>query len=741
MIRCRSRPNAAESARSKMFIQSLIFIAFAERILGATITGNANYNTARNQNGWSGFKTDGEYLYTGDIGVVTKVRISDGTITSFSPTGTGNLRDFAFDSNYVYVGRDGNIAKVDKSTNAVVASYPGQLSVRIYMYGSKLYSSNNYNGDIWDTTTNTLSKQFSAFPNNIGYGLIPDGNLIYAGSQDGYLRIFDTSANYALIYTSPSLGTNLVDVVVSTDYFFVIVAANAHQFYKSTRALVRSYPAVADSGHIHVQNGFLYVGSNIAGQVDEYYIDTGVLRNSYVRTLGSEVVQRFDLYGSDLYVIYTSGMIRRFAIPPEPIISSARQSSSIVISSSPVAASSSRAATSSSLQYSSAAGISRSSAFSAPVSRSSIASSISLPPSSSYASDFASSLASIATSAPVASGLASTATEQVDSFSDSTYDVLLGPMTSNYAQFGPKSSTRKSSSRINIKGDASESKGNLLKQIRNMNQLYLICGIGIAIVFVLALTFGCFMAKSRTVASKSSGTQLSTRRDETTYSMSSSASTKHSGSHTSSTVTAGSTFNQSHYETAMNTNIGLSLPAYLEMKYGVSFRTGAVIAEGGCATLFVAEAFEDRLRRFGPDIALKVCRIEDYGKMESFIQEISVMQLLESHPNIVKILGFTYSPPSIAMKLYRHGDLQHFLMKRENAKSKRLLHGFLHDIARGISIIHRRGLVHCDLKLQNILLDRIGNRMVCVITDFGITNIVANSSLLVQEFNVTNLKG
>eukprot|EP00158_Paraphelidium_tribonemae_P004884 Partr_v1_DN27031_c1_g1_i7_m28707 putative protein kinase kinase kinase len=128
-------------------------------------------------------------------------------------------------------------------------------------------------------------------------------------------------------------------------------------------------------------------------------------------------------------------------------------------------------------------------------------------------------------------------------------------------------------------------------------------------------------------------------------------------------------------------------------------------------------------------------------KLETFLQEISIMQLLEAHPNIVKILGYTMSPPSIVMKLYPLGDLQHFLLNRSILKNKRMLLGFMQDISNGLSLIHRRGLVHCDLKLHNILLDTMGNRIVCVISDFGITNVVAGHSLLVSQFTVVNLVG
>eukprot|EP00158_Paraphelidium_tribonemae_P001162 Partr_v1_DN24050_c0_g1_i1_m34522 putative protein kinase kinase kinase len=93
------------------------------------------------------------------------------------------------------------------------------------------------------------------------------------------------------------------------------------------------------------------------------------------------------------------------------------------------------------------------------------------------------------------------------------------------------------------------------------------------------------------------------------------------------------------------------------------------------------------------------------------------------------------------MKLYRHGDLQNFMLSKSIIKTKRLISCFICDIANGMSIIHQRGIVHCDLKLLNVLVDQIDNRMRCVITDFGIANIISGESLLVSEFAPVNLNG
>jgi serine/threonine protein kinase len=56
--------------------------------------------------------------------------------------------------------------------------------------------------------------------------------------------------------------------------------------------------------------------------------------------------------------------------------------------------------------------------------------------------------------------------------------------------------------------------------------------------------------------------------------------------------------------------------------------------------------------------------------------------------------------------------------------------------------MHDAGFVHCDLKPQNVLIDIDQYGMIfCCLTDFGITQIVDDSSLLVKDFQVMNIRG
>jgi serine/threonine-protein kinase len=115
------------------------------------------------------------------------------------------------------------------------------------------------------------------------------------------------------------------------------------------------------------------------------------------------------------------------------------------------------------------------------------------------------------------------------------------------------------------------------------------------------------------------------------------------------------------------------------------------------------------------------------------------MYYLRESKNIAKLVGFSDSPFCLLMKIYPHGSLDGWIYS-PSKKSLVLVWKFLIDICR-VRAMHSKDLAHCDLKPQNVLLDQDQSGMFCVITDFGITQIVSDKNLLVKAFNVVNIRG
>lgn len=89
----------------------------------------------------------------------------------------------------------------------------------------------------------------------------------------------------------------------------------------------------------------------------------------------------------------------------------------------------------------------------------------------------------------------------------------------------------------------------------------------------------------------------------------------------------------------------------------------------------------------------------------------------------------------IVMPYYPHGDLAKYIRKeaKDSPKQPVSLPTALHvtrQILMGLADAHERGLIHCDIKPQNILLDLSAgtNRPAVVITDFGISKLMLDDS-------------
>lgn len=141
----------------------------------------------------------------------------------------------------------------------------------------------------------------------------------------------------------------------------------------------------------------------------------------------------------------------------------------------------------------------------------------------------------------------------------------------------------------------------------------------------------------------------------------------------------------------------------------------SVIGEGGMAVVY--KAFCHRLNRF---VAIKVLRdefAEDEEFCRRFLAESHAIAML-SHPNIVAVYdvsscdGVEY----IVMELIDGITLRQYLKKRGAISWKEAVH-FAKQIAKALSHAHQRGIVHRDIKPQNIMLLRDGTIKVA---DFGI---------------------
>jgi len=149
---------------------------------------------------------------------------------------------------------------------------------------------------------------------------------------------------------------------------------------------------------------------------------------------------------------------------------------------------------------------------------------------------------------------------------------------------------------------------------------------------------------------------------------------------------------------------------------GDKFQVVRELGRGAMGVVFLAR--DIALHRL---VAIKVLRQEMTGHPEHherFRREARMTARL-SHPNIIPVhtFGEIGDFVFIVMK-YVHGESLAARLRREGALSSDECGRMLHDLAVALDYAHREGVVHRDLKAENILVERGTNRP--MLTDFGV---------------------
>ncbi|KAI8982536.1 kinase-like domain-containing protein [Pilobolus umbonatus] len=103
------------------------------------------------------------------------------------------------------------------------------------------------------------------------------------------------------------------------------------------------------------------------------------------------------------------------------------------------------------------------------------------------------------------------------------------------------------------------------------------------------------------------------------------------------------------------------------------------------------------------------------------IREAHIMMLLR-HPNIVGLRDLIQQGPYfyILMDFVNGGQLLHYIVKRQRLSDRRT-RLFARQIISALDYLHRNSIVHRDLKIENIMIDKNGRTI--KIIDFGLSNL------------------
>ncbi|WP_345600171.1 serine/threonine-protein kinase, partial [Thermocatellispora tengchongensis] len=142
--------------------------------------------------------------------------------------------------------------------------------------------------------------------------------------------------------------------------------------------------------------------------------------------------------------------------------------------------------------------------------------------------------------------------------------------------------------------------------------------------------------------------------------------------------------------------------------------------QGGFAVVY--RAYQERLDR---QVALKVLSVDrvDQRTLRHFQRELKLTGRLTGHPNVVTVFdtGTTRSGrPYIAMEFFEGGSLRDRLTREGPLPVPDALRVGV-KLAGALAAVHEAGVLHGDIKPQNILISKYGEP---AIADFGVARVV-----------------
>jgi len=159
------------------------------------------------------------------------------------------------------------------------------------------------------------------------------------------------------------------------------------------------------------------------------------------------------------------------------------------------------------------------------------------------------------------------------------------------------------------------------------------------------------------------------------------------------------------------------------------YRLTGIVGIGGMAVVYEAEDLAVSNRR----VAVKILKeeiSEDEQEVKRFINESKAVAML-SHPNILHIYDVSVEGEHqyIVMEYIDGINLKDYISRKGRLNWRESI-SYTEQILNALGHAHERGIIHRDIKPQNIMLLRNGN---IKITDFGIAKIQNSAPLTMTD--------
>jgi serine/threonine protein kinase len=146
----------------------------------------------------------------------------------------------------------------------------------------------------------------------------------------------------------------------------------------------------------------------------------------------------------------------------------------------------------------------------------------------------------------------------------------------------------------------------------------------------------------------------------------------------------------------------------------------------------MGQVYRGSVRGSGAPVAVKVLKpelVSDTEVVARFFRERSILTSID-HPNVAKVLDLVVEGDTlgIVMELVEGQDLRRYLRARGTLPPAEAVY-LAGQLLQGLAAVHVAGIVHRDVKPENVLVSMTGGQVILKLTDFGVSRLSYGASL------------